>query len=651
MLRSLFLLFAVVLAVLPSPAQSPADSPPSAGLLVLDPEGDSLHPAACPLVSTHVESSVFGLTARTVVRQEFVNTFDRSIEALYLFPLSANAAVDSMTMVIGERRITGVVKERQEAHRVYEKARAEGRRAALLDQHRPNVFAQKVANIPPGESVLVEITTVERLEWREGACEWVFPTVVGPRYVPGDDTEPPAAAQPAPGTATGETFSLRLDIFAAGPLGAIESPLHDIDVVRTDKRTARVTLANGTDVPDRDVIVRFETTGDEISDALYLHEDERGTFFTLVLQPARRTEPEAILPRELIFVIDASGSMDGAPLDKAKETMRLCIDTMGPDDTFNLLAFAGSTVRCFPDSVPNNGANRAAAHGYLDALRGEGGTEMKEAVQQALSAPADPGRLRIVCFMTDGYIGYDYDVIGEVRNNVENSRVFVFGVGNSVNRYLIEGMARAGRGDHQIVTRETDSAEAALRFLRRIQAPVLTDVAIDWGGLAVEDVCPAAIPDLFDEKPIVLYGRIAGNSAAAKTANIALTGNTPKGPTRRAITLPARKNNDRSPAIATLWARERIAELMNAFQDAQATASPDELKAEIIALSTRFSVLSQFTSFVAVEERLAIDPKTGLQVAVPATATSDPALIAGALAALLLALILGAWSRRDARIA
>jgi Ca-activated chloride channel family protein len=581
----------------------------------------------CPLKHTDVQVDIAGFVARVTLTQRFENPYPHPIEAVYTFPMSERAAVDSMEMRIGDRVIRGDIKRREEARQIYEQARDAGKAASLLDQERPNIFTQSVANILPGHAIEVTISYVEYLKYEDGEYEYSFPMVVGPRYIPGNVTAPgqpvsplgrkagPESTDQVPdagklnppitpeGTRAGHDISLTVHVDAGLPLQALNAKLHEVDVTRPSGNEAVVRLRNQNEIPNRDFILKYGVAGNAIGDAVLTHTSAQGGFFTLVLHPPARVVPKAAAPKEMIFVIDCSGSMSGFPIEKAKRTMELAIEGMNPNDTFNLVSFAGGVGYCFDRPQPNSQANRRAALQYLRNLQGGGGTEMMKAIHAALGNQHDPDRLRLVCFMTDGYIGNDFEIIDAIQKNAGSARVFSFGIGNSINRFLLEGMARAGRGEAEIVSLESDGDAAAQRFHERIQSPVLTDISIDFGGLPVEEVFPdpTAIPDLFASKPLVLKGRYTGSGSGTVTVR----GNTAAGPFEREIAVDLPKSHPENDVLAPLWARARIGWLM--YQDLlgaqQGEPNPD-VKEAIVELGLAYNLLTQYTSFVAVEEKV-----------------------------------------------
>jgi Ca-activated chloride channel family protein len=594
-----------------------------------DKEGRDL--GMCPLKHTEVAAEISGYIARVTVTQCFGNPFQEPIEAVYAFPLSDRGAVDAMTMTVGDRTICGIIKEREEARRIYEAARNAGQAAALLDQERPNIFTQSVANILPGNEIRITISYVEYLKNEDGQYEFAFPMVVGPRYVPGCPTgasgtdQVPDAGRIAPpvtpeGTRAGHDISLTVHVDAGMPIQDIQSVLHTVDIEQPAPSQATVRLAEKNEIPNRDFVLHYRVAASEIGDAVLTHVGAKGGFFTLVLEPPERVAPKQVTPKEMIFVIDCSGSMRGFPIGKAKETMRLCIEAMNPDDSFNLVSFSGGVGYCFQQPVPNTAENRTRALEYLAGLEGGGGTEMMSAICAALGNQDDPERLRIVCFMTDGFIGNDMAILDAVQKNAHTARVFAFGIGNGVNRFLLEGMARAGRGAAEIVTLESGADEAAARFHERVHSPILTDITVDFGDLPVEDVYPdpETMPDLFAASPLALTGRFTGPAEGTVTVR----GRTAQGPFERAVHVLLPKDEPAHDVLAPLWARARVAWLMEQDWLGAQQGQPDpSIKAAVTQLGLDFGLVTPYTSFVAVEERVINEngkPKT-VQVPVEMT--------------------------------
>lgn len=607
------------------------ESETQGALQVLDATGKPK--AICPLKHTSVKAEISGFISRVVVTQDFENPFKEKIEAVYTFPLPQNAAVDDMTMLVGDRTVRGRVLRREEAQAVYEAAKMGGKVASLLDQERPNIFTQSVANIMPGEQIKITISYVETLKYEDGSYEFVFPMVVGPRYIPGNatgssvsggngfapDTDSVSDASritPRPvakGMRVGHDISLEVALDAGVAIENVSSGSHAIDMQRPNVAQAQVRLKSSSVIPNKDFILRYDVAGKSISDALLTHRSEKGGFFTLILQPPDRVTATDVTPKELVFVLDTSGSMNGFPIEKAKETMKLALDSLYPADTFNLITFSGDTHILFPEPVPATRANLQKAQAFLASRSGSGGTEMMKAIKAALDPSDAQGHVRIVCFMTDGYVGNDMEIVAEVRNH-PNARVFAFGIGSSVNRFLLDKMAEQGRGEVEYVALNDDGSAAARRFHERVRNPLLTDISLEWNGLPVADVYPQRIPDLFGAKPVILTGRYT----AAGTGVVRLKGKMSGRDFVRDIPVAFPEAKTQHDVLAPLWARSRIDDLMsqdfNGMQ--QGTMRPD-LKETITGLGLEYRLMTQYTSFVAVEEMIVTDGGTPRRIDVP----------------------------------
>ncbi|MGZ5482708.1 MAG: VIT and vWA domain-containing protein [Pyrinomonadaceae bacterium] len=599
-------------------------------LQVLDPGGTPK--AVCPLKRTDVKAQISGFLSRVTVTQEFENPFTEKIEAVYTFPLPQNAAVDDMTMLIGDKTVRGKILKREEAQAVYEAAKAGGQRASLLAQERPNIFTQSVANILPGEQIKITISYVETLKYEDGSYEFVFPMVVGPRYIPGnaigaqstglapDTDKVPDASRitpppPPAGMRAGHDISVEVWLDAGVAIDAVASKTHEINVEKSDDHSARIRLKDISTIPNKDFILRYDVAGKKIQDAVLAHSSVKdgGGYFTMIVQPPERVTSEDVMPKELVFVLDTSGSMNGFPIEKAKETMKLALDNLYPHDTFNLITFAGDTHILFPDPMPATRENLAKAQAFLETRKGGGGTEMMKAIKASLDPSDAQGHIRIVCFMTDGYVGNDMEIIGEVQKH-PNARVFAFGIGSSVNRFLLDNMAKHGRGEVEYVALNDDGSAAARRFHERVRNPLLTDISIDWNGLPVADVYPKQIPDLFSAKPLIITGRYTASGQRV----IKLKGKMSGRDFVREIPAEFHDWQTQHHVLATLWARTRVDDLMaQDFNGAQAGTMKEDLKQTITQLGLDYRLMTQFTSFVAVEEMVVTDGGQPRRIDVP----------------------------------
>ena len=798
----------------------------------LDKDGNTLGP--CPLQHTDVKVEISGLFARTIVEQTYANPYPRTIEAVYTFPLSNHAAVDRMMMIVRsgetEKTIEGEVKERSIARAMYEDARESGYVASLLEQERPNIFTQSVANIEPGATVKVRIATIELARRKNGVAEYVFPMVVGPRYIPGHAASMPtlpdgwevregvvlrapagvevavetpfAAARltqlleraipvrapknetidqllqlgegvqfsakygngssergvyfPArglgelngrffyaplgkdqgtgfagdtnqvpdasritpmpvkPSDRAGHDISVTVTIDSGGPaIRDIVSELHAVTRTRGSDSMETVTLDDKKTIPNRDFILHWKTADTAIEPAFFTHVVQssdansdasvQGGYFALMLEPPARVVPAEIRPRELIFVLDVSGSMNGFPVEKSKALARKAIASMRAGDTFNFITFAGATSVLWPEPRAANEENRKLAEDFVNGAYGAGGTEMMAAINAALvqdgrsgilpaklldmpadgrtvriavahngflrdvagttldagegrtipvklsiAMPANPKKLaiivdgtwetrngnrlfsaksakfedadartRFVFFLTDGYIGNDQAMVAAVGQNARASRVFSFGIGNSVNRFLLEEMARAGRGTCEIVTLADEADGVIERLTRRIESPVLTDIELDISAnLGIHDLLPAGdhLPDLYDQKPIVLMGRFDH----AASGSITVRGRTGAGAWERTISVVLPETQAEHDVVKTLWARAKVDALLLPKLAAVENQSLDApTKRAVIRLGESYSIATAYTSFVAIEKSRVVVGGKPLLVAVP----------------------------------
>jgi Ca-activated chloride channel family protein len=400
---------------------------------------------------------------------------------------------------------------------------------------------------------------------------------------------------------------------AGVPLADIKGKSHEVELERLNAHSAHIHLKSETMIPNKDFVLRYEVAGKNIQDALLTHRSDRGGYFTLILQPPNRITAEDATPKELVFVLDTSGSMSGFPLEKAKETMNLALAGLYPSDTFNLITFAGDTRILFPIPVAATAANLKKAQAFLAGSSGSGGTEMMEAIRASLDPSDSQDHVRIVCFMTDGYVGNDMAIISEIQKH-PNARVFGFGIGSSVNRFLLDKMSEYGRGEVEYVALNDDGSAAARRFHERVRNPLLTDISVDWNGMPVSDVYPERIPDLFGAKPVILTGRYT----AAGRGVIRLKGKMAGKEFEREIAVNFPEAETQHNVLSSLWARQRIDDLMGKdYNGLQQGEMKPELKETIASLGIEYGLMTQFTSFVAVEEMIVTDGGQPRRIDVP----------------------------------
>jgi Ca-activated chloride channel family protein len=606
------------------------DLPPGQGALTII-EPDGTQGKGCPLEHTSVKAEISGFVARVEVTQTFHNPTKNKIEAVYTFPLSADGAVDDMVMKVGDRTVRGSIKRREEARRIYEQARDRGHVASLLDQERPNIFTQSVANIMPGEKVVITIRYGELLPYENGAFKFAFPMVVGPRFIPGqpvgrqgtgwapDTSQVPDASRITPpvteiGTRAGHDIDLTVSIDAGVPVQKFDSKLHEVKIERKNRKRAVVSLKNNKEIPNRDFVLEYTVAGDEIRSGVLTHGEKGQGYATIIMIPPKRVKPEQIAPKEMIFVIDCSGSQRGKPLEKAKETMKYVIEHMNPGDTFNIIDFNVGARALFETPKENTEENRAKALKYLSSLEANGGTWMGPAIETVCKNPAPKNRLRIVTFMTDGYVGNDFEIISLVRQLRGKSRWFPFGTGNSVNRFLLDNMAKAGGGEVEYILLNSPGEEVAKKFYKRIASPVLTDIALSYDGISLDEVFPEAVSDLWEQRPLIFKAKYA----KAGKGTVIIKGFASGKPYEQQLDVTLPEKEDANAGIASIWARAKVDELMSRdWMGIQRGAPKPEIKEEIVKVALAHRIMTQFTSFVAVEETVVTVGGKPTKVAVP----------------------------------
>jgi Ca-activated chloride channel family protein len=556
-----------------------------------------------PLKSTDVRADISGVIAEVTVAQVYVNEGESPINARYIFPASTRAAVHGMTMKVGEKVIHAKVKEKEAAKKTFETAKKQGKSASLLEQERPNVFSMNVANIMPGDVIEIELCYTELLVPTDGIYEFVYPTVVGPRYSGQEEALAPESEKWVKNpylmkdTPVAAAFDIHVGLSAGLPVRDVRCRTHDTAIDWKGEDQADIRLVNKEDFGgDRDYILTYRLTGDKVETGLMLYEGEDENFFLLMVQPPQRVRPEEIPPREYVFVVDVSGSMNGFPLNTAKKLLKDLIGGLGPRDSFNVVLFAGGSRMMADASLPASTDNIEKAMALIDREQGGGGTELFRALDRVMALPKAEDRSRTVVVVTDGYISAERDVFGLIQENLNRTNVFTFGIGSSVNRYLIEGMAKAGQGEPFVVTDPGAAAKTASTFREYISAPVLTGASVTFDGFDAYDVEPPAIPDLFAKRPVIVTGKYRG----AADGTVTLSGTGGEGAYSRVFDASLIEPDEMNRAQRYLWARERIARLSDYM-----AGSPDpDRQGEITSLGLTYNLLTEYTSFVAVLEEV-----------------------------------------------
>lgn len=584
-----------------------------------DPSLDSF-----PLKETSVTVDINGMIADIHVLQTYANEGTAPLNASYMFPASDKVTVHGMQMRIGNQLVTAQIKEKEEAEEEFEEAKEEGKSASLLEEERPNVFSMNVANIMPNDVVSIDLHYTELITPADGIYQFVYPTVVGPRYVSpvldesGVREEWASTPYLHEGVLPKDKYDIRVSISAAVPITELTSSSHQVNVVWENETKAAVFLADASDYAgNRDFILDYKLTGEEISTGLLLNKGENENFFMLMVQPPNRFETADIPAREYIFVLDISGSMYGYPLDTAKKLIKNLVTDLRETDMFNLILFSDEAYQLSDTSLAATEENAKRAIRMIDAQEGGGGTELLPALKKAVAIPAKENVSRSVVVITDGYIFDEADIFRLIGENAGTSDFFSFGIGSSVNRYLINGIARTGQGEPFVVTDGKEADKTAKQFQTYIQSPVMTDIDVSFEGFDVYDVEPAVLPTLYAQKPIILLGKWRGEPAGS----VRITGKTGSGAYEQSVSVAQILPNAEqvrtetadgavaqaasavtleSNTLSYLWAQKKVERLT----DYGMTNDNPDVKDEITQLGLTYNMLTPYTSFIAVVETI-----------------------------------------------
>jgi Ca-activated chloride channel family protein len=561
-----------------------------------------------PAQSTEVEIAVRGLVAEAVVRQRFVNPGDEWLEGVYVFPLPQNAAVHAMRLEIGERVIEGRIKEREAARKVYENAKKDGRKASLVEQERPNIFTTSVANIGPGEEVVVHISYQQILEYDTGRFELRFPMVVGPRYIPGSATSTPAAGtgwafdtdqvedasritppvlHPDRGPINPVRLSVTLD--AGLPLESLYCPSHPTETSKTADGVHHIVLDG---VPaDRDFVLEWSPARGSEPRAAVFSEELDGSYYVLaMLMPPDDAFTETVrLAREIIFVIDTSGSMGGTSISQARQAMMLALEQLAPEDYFNVIEFDSSLTKLYRESRPAMQAAVDEATEWVAGLQANGGTEMMGPLLAALEDTGEHTPLRQVVFITDGCVGNEDALFAAIAENLGRSRLFTIGIGSAPNSHFMERAASFGRGDFTHIGTPSEVALRVGEFFAKLENPVLADIELQWPDPDAE-IWPEYVPDLYAGRPVVVTARLGTIHGELVATGVRAN---ESWEARAALSVGAAR-----AGVNRLWARRKIAALMD---ERNRGVSEDEIRPEVVEVALAHHLVSAYTSLVAVD--------------------------------------------------
>ena len=563
-----------------------ADLNKAAGVIEAEVEGKAY--AFTALNSAyHVEVS--GDVVNVRVTQTYHNPLQVPVHARYLFPLYQGAAVHAMTMQVGDELVEAQIQPMQVAEKTFAQAKSAGKAASLLTQYRPNMFTQQIANLMPGATITVTIEYTHLASLKDGQYELVLPLVVGPRFQPPVDVpQPPNAVTPGtwelqqlpaypstagvhiPASVVPARVQLNLQLDMPMPLSHIVSPTHPINVQHVSSTQAAVSWDPVTVLDNKDFVLHYGLAADSTQAGLLSHwEADSNGYFSLLLQPPQKVNPAQVLPREMVFLLDCSGSMAGLPMLASKRFMREALQRLNPDDTFRIIRFSDAATEFSAAPLPATPSNVQLGLAYVTKLSGYGGTMMSSGIAQALHGQVPSGRVRNVVFLTDGYIGNEVEILKLIGRSLGNARLFGFGVGAGVNRFLLEEVARVGRGFTRYfdpTVDDEDMEQITDGLVARLQNPVLQDITIDWGNLPVQDVYPARIPDLYAGDTI----RVTGRYIQPAQGSIEITGNSRGGLAR--LVQAVQLDQSSRPSLARVWARAAVRQRMHEL------STPNELR-------------------------------------------------------------------------
>ena len=592
-----------------------------------------------PALKTDLNVDIEGDLAGVTVVQTFINPTKAPLHATYLFPMNKDAAVHGMQMEISDEIVEAKIKKIEKAKKIFKKAKKEGKTASLLTQHRPNMFTQKIANLIPGLPIKITLKYAQTINKVDNEYQLVVPLIVGPRYQPlGSGKAPlvvdqniavgvkkvrsdstygqweieslpkyPSVFGPnAQFQVDRERVSVKVNIKAGIPITNVYSHTHELDISGTEKDKV-ATLSDGRTIDNRDFVLNYRLTGKSTQASILTHRKEKDGYFSLLIEPPTAPQNQDITAREMIFVLDTSGSMSGEPMNASKVFMRHALKTLRPDDYFRIINFGSRSHEFTNSPIRATQNNLYRGQNHIDSLNANGGTEIAPAIVKAFSSPLINRTLRIVVFLTDGYVSNESAVMQLINEKIKDARIYAFGVGTSVNRYLLSEMGRIGHGFARYIDPTENSEEVAMKFARTLSSPLLTDISIDWNKLNVSEVTPEIIPDLFSGDSIRIQGKYEGTGLQTIRVNGKVQGREASLPLQ--VNLPQENFYDASTsAISLVWARSKISDYMRQLNTRNngrnRKFSDDELKFKVTTLGLDHSLATKWTSFVAVSRRV-----------------------------------------------
>ncbi|HEU4581968.1 MAG TPA: marine proteobacterial sortase target protein [Polyangiaceae bacterium] len=620
-----------------------------AGALIFYDDEDDDRGWLAPEVGNDVHIQVTGMLARARVEQTFENLSDQVVHALYVFPLPETAAVDGLTLTVGQRRIVGEIREREAAARSYEQAQRQGKKASLIEQQRPNLFSTRVANIGPHEMVTVELHYQQDVRYDLGVFSLEFPSTLTPRYLPGGNEagSPSQHGNISPPFALdggGPALQMQVTLDAGVPLQSIRSSSHRLAVQQPPRGPAQITLEDGAVLADRDFKLEWAPAPSKAPTSAVFEESFEGERYALlmVLPPDPALDPQGRLPRETTFVIDTSGSMSGTSIEQARQALDSGLSELDARDHFNVVQFNSAATRLFDEPVLATAENVQRARRWVHQLQADGGTEMLSALELALTPRAPQGLLSQVVFVTDGSVANESDVFRYIQDHLAGRRLFTVGIGSAPNQYFMRSAARFGRGSFTSVASSAEVGSRMNELWDKLSTPVMSQLGIRVEGDAQPDVWPRRLPDLYRGEPLVVVAKLG-----AGATQVQVDGLRAEQPFRAELALGAA---GQERGIHRLWARRAIEELMDRVTLGQ---SEEALRPQVTALALRHHLLSRYTSLVAVDAvRSVSGPGADTAVAsalpagnsmfgnMPQTATPAPTCLLFGAASVVTALVL-----------
>lgn len=603
------IILAGVTMLLAAPAYAEPARANEAGFFLRSSDGDRV---AAPLLATDVAFRVSGPVARARVVQTFRNPHDVWYEGVYVFPLPESGAVDRLVLRIGTRVVEGEIRERELAQQAYARARAAGQRAALLDQERPNIFTTSVANIAPGETVVVELEYQQVLRYDNGRFSLRFPMVVGPRYVPAAAARVVADAHRItppvmrPGTEGERTnpMSIRVTLDAGVPLATVESAYHPIDVKEGGDSRREIVLADGAAPANRDFELTWMPRESALPRAAWFTERVGSDHYGLLMLLPPEAPRASRLPREVVFVLDTSGSMAGASIRQAKEALELALGRLGPHDRFEVIEFNSGARALFNGARDAGPDNLRAAVKWVRALEARGGTEMAAALRLALDGSERSSHVRQVVFLTDGAVGNEEALFRLMRERLGDSRLFTVGIGSAPNSHFMTKAAQLGGGTFTYIGRIEEVRAKMGELFAKLEAPVLKDVQTHWPEGVQVEAWPARLPDLYAGEPLVLVARLD-----TLDGELRVRGERDGSAWEARVPLG---DHAAATGLGSVWARQKIAALVDSLREG---APETVVRSRVIELAQAHRLVTKYTSFVAIDKTPVRAPEEGLKLA------------------------------------